>query len=98
LTPETFAEENAHMKLVWKNSLEGDRAMSRSELRRRVSLWNSLERGNEVSLSLHGFEYYRGTLDDRTADGRTVWVIDRTGDRRLFHIEDDYDLLVVAHG
>lgn len=84
------------MKLEWKNSPEGTRAMSRSALSRRVSLWNSLEPGNEVSLTLQGFEYYRGTVDDRTEDGRTVWVIDRIGDRRLFHIEDDYDLLVVA--
>ena len=86
------------MKLVWKNSLESTPALSRRALSRRMSLWNSLERGNEVSLHLHGFEYYKGTVDDRTADGRTIWVIDRIGDRRLFHIEDEYDLFVPAQG
>lgn len=84
------------MKLVWKSSVESTSSASRSALSRRVSLWNSLERGDEVSLSQCGFEYYRGTVDDRTADGRTIWVIDRIGDRRLFHIDDDYDLLITA--
>lgn len=84
------------MKLVWNNSLKSTRAVSRSALSRRVSIWNSLERGDEVSLTQRGFEYYRGTVDDRTADGRTIWVIDRIGDRRLFHIDDEYDLLVAA--
>ena len=84
------------MKLVWNNSLKSTRAVSRSALSRRVSIWNSLERGDEVSLTQRGFEYYRGTVDDRTADGRTIWVVDRIGDRRLFHIDDDYDLLVAA--
>jgi hypothetical protein len=37
-------------------------------------------------------------VDDRTADGQTIWVIDRIGERRLFHIDDDYDLLVASQG
>ena len=84
------------MKLVWNSSVESTSAVSRSAARGRVSLWNSLERGDEVSLSQRGCEYYKGTVDDRTADGRTIWVVDRIGDRRLFHIDDDYDLLVAA--
>jgi len=84
------------MKLVWKDSWESTPAASRNALSRRVSLWNTLERGDVVSLSLRGFECYRGTVDDRTADGRTIWVIDRIGDRRLFHIDDEYDLFVPA--
>ncbi|MDR6508981.1 hypothetical protein J2805_004709 [Arthrobacter oryzae] len=31
-------------------------------------------------------------MDDRTADGQMIWVVDHIGDRRLFHIDDDYDL------
>jgi len=85
------------MKLIWKNSLESTPAACSAQSRR-ISLWNSLEAGDVVSLSLRGFEYHRGTVDDRTADGQTIWVIDRIGERRLFHIDDDYDLLVALQG
>jgi hypothetical protein len=61
---------------------------------RRVSTWVSLERGDLVTLSRRGVECHSGSIDDRSDDGRTIWVVDRIGDRRLFHIEDDYDLLV----
>ncbi|MDQ0821397.1 hypothetical protein QFZ79_003773 [Arthrobacter sp. V4I6] len=57
-------------------------------------MWTSLERGDVVTLSLKGVECHKGSVDDRTDDGRTIWVIDRIGDRRLFHIEDDYELLI----
>jgi hypothetical protein len=26
-----------------------------------------------------------------------IWVVDRIGDRRLFHIDDDYDLSEADH-
>lgn len=58
----------------------------------REATWTSLEPGDVVTLGRQGFEHYSGRVDERTADGRTIWVIDRIGDRRLFHIDDDYDL------
>ena len=58
----------------------------------REATWTSLEPGDLVTLGRQGFEHYSGRVDDRTADGRTIWVIDRIGERRLFHIDDDYDL------
>jgi hypothetical protein len=58
----------------------------------RESMWSSLEPGDLVTLGRQGYEHYSGRVDERTADGRTIWVIDRIGDRRLFHIDDDYDL------
>jgi hypothetical protein len=61
---------------------------------RRSSMWTSLQRGDFVTLLRHGVETHRGSIDDRTEDGRTIWVRDGIGDRRLFHIEDEYELLV----
>ena len=58
----------------------------------REGMWSSLEPGVLVTLGRQGYEHYSGRVDERTADGRTIWVIDRIGDRRLFHIDDDYDL------
>lgn len=62
----------------------------------RESTWMSLEPGDLVTLGRQGLEHYSGRVDDRTADGWTIWVIDRIGDRRLFHIDDDYDLSLGA--
>ncbi|MEV7607832.1 hypothetical protein AB0N65_20565 [Paenarthrobacter sp. NPDC089322] len=64
----------------------------------RLSLWSSLERGDEVVLALQGFHYHAGVVDDRTADGRTIWVVDDIGDRRLFHIDDEYELFFGTEG
>jgi hypothetical protein len=58
----------------------------------REAAWTSLEAGDLVTLRRQGLAHYSGRVDDRTADGRTIWVIDRIGDRRLFHIDDEYDL------
>lgn len=60
----------------------------------RASVWTSLEPGDLVTLGRQGFAHYSGRVDERTADGRTIWVIDRIGDRRLFHIDDDFDLFL----
>ncbi|MDQ0680518.1 hypothetical protein QFZ30_003900 [Arthrobacter pascens] len=62
--------------------------------RNRVSMWASLQRGDAVTLSQRGVECHKGFVDERTEDGQTIWVIDKIGDRRLFHIEDDCDLQV----
>ncbi|WP_426301977.1 hypothetical protein [Arthrobacter sp. R-11] len=59
-----------------------------------TSLWKSLERGDLVILSQDGVPCHHGSIDDRTEDGHTIWVIDDIGHRRLFHIEDDYDLMI----
>jgi hypothetical protein len=61
-----------------------------------TSLWKSLERGDLVILSQQGVPCHRGSIDDRTEDGQTIWVTDDIGYRRLFHIEDDYELMI-AH-
>jgi hypothetical protein len=61
---------------------------------RRVSKWMSLQRGDVITLSRLGVECHRGSIEERTEDGRMIWVTDQIGDRRLFHVEDDYDLLI----
>lgn len=86
------------MKLNRKNDVESTFEASCSALSQRVSLWKSLNQGDKVSLTLRGFEIHGGTVDDRTADGRCIWVVDRIGDRRLFHIDDDYDLVFAPQG
>ena len=57
-------------------------------------MWNTLEQGDIVTLSQQGVPRHKGSIDDRTEDGRTIWVTDELGHRRLFHIEDDYDLTI----
>ncbi|MBP2267786.1 hypothetical protein J3A64_003250 [Pseudarthrobacter sp. PvP004] len=60
---------------------------------KRLSRWTSLERGDIVTLYRRGVRCHTGAIDERTEDGRTIWVIDGIGDRRLFHFEDDYELI-----
>jgi hypothetical protein len=86
------------MKLVRKNSVESPPGVASSRRGQRVSLWKALALGDVVSLTLHGFEHYRGTVDDRSEDGGIIWVIDRIGERRLFHIDDGFELFVAAQG
>ena len=59
-----------------------------------TSLWKSLEQGDLVILSREGVPCHRGEIDDRTEDGQAIWVTDDIGHRRLFHIEDDYELMI----
>jgi hypothetical protein len=61
---------------------------------RRISIWTSLQQGDVVTLSRRGIKCHKGFIDDRTDDGRTIWVVDEIGHRRLFHIQDDYDLVI----
>lgn len=65
-----------------------------SAMSRRAALWNSVNCGDKVTVTLRGFEYHSGSVDARTADGRTIWVIDRIGERRLIHIDDEIELLI----
>lgn len=83
------------MKIIGKNGIASTRAASSSALSRRASVWNSLNRGDKVKVTLHGFEYHSGSVDERTDDGRTIWVIDRLGERRLIHIDDETELRIV---
>ncbi|MGF9648342.1 hypothetical protein AAIH32_10230 [Pseudarthrobacter oxydans] len=62
--------------------------------RHRALLWASLQSGHFVAFSRQGLNCHQGYVDDRTDDGLIVWVTDETGHRRLFHVEDDYDVAV----
>lgn len=59
-----------------------------------TSLWNSLEQGDHVILSQGGVPCHQGSVDDRTEDGQLIWVTDDIGHRRLFHIEDGYEVMI----
>jgi hypothetical protein len=61
-------------------------------------IWSSLELGDVVNLDRDGVECHRGVVDDRTEDGRTIWVTDKIGHRRMFHIDDNYDLMIPSEG
>ncbi|MCA4131664.1 hypothetical protein [Arthrobacter sp. M4] len=63
----------------------------------RTSLWTSLQRGDVVTVLQKGVQCHKGTIDERSEDGHVIWVTDGIGDRRLFHIEDDYDLLIAVN-
>jgi uncharacterized protein YijF (DUF1287 family) len=65
---------------------------------RRAATWSALELGDIVNLNRGGVECHRGVVEDRTEDGKTIWVIDKIGHRRMFHIEDDYDLMIPSPG
>ena len=61
-------------------------------------MWTSLLVGDIVILSQGGVSCHEGRVDDRSEDGKFIWVTDGIGDRRLFHVEDDYDLAVPSDG
>jgi hypothetical protein len=58
----------------------------------RESVWRSLKRGDVLTLSHQGIQCCHGFIEDQTADGLIIWVKDHLGDRRLFHLEDEYEL------
>jgi hypothetical protein len=49
-----------------------------------------------VQLVGNGRPQYVGLVDARTADGDTIWVHDPVDGRRLFHIQDGYELQLAA--
>lgn len=67
------------MQLVRNNSSESTSAASCSAVSQHASVWTSLQQGNLVTVTLNGYELHSGSVDDRTADGRTIWVTDRIG-------------------
>lgn len=64
--------------------------------RARGSGWDNVQVGDKVQLVGSGHPKYVGLVDARTADGDIIWVHDRVDGRRLFHIQDGYELQLVA--
>ena len=54
--------------------------------------WAAVGTGSHVTMAKRGHSPFVGLVDDRTADGRVLWVLSTTGVRKLFHIEDGYIL------
>lgn len=58
--------------------------------------WNDVQIGERVQLRRNGLPEHVGWVDSRTADGKIVWVTPDGGSRRLFHIDDGYQLAAAA--
>jgi hypothetical protein len=58
--------------------------------------WDDVQVGDEVRLSAHGQVAHAGEVDARTLDGDIIWVHNPVGGRRLFHIEDGFDLRLAS--
>ncbi len=54
--------------------------------------WASVAIGTRVTMTKGGHNPFRGTVDDRTAEGTILWILSNTGIRKLFHIEDGFQL------
>jgi hypothetical protein len=67
---------------------------SKKKNRKKHFAWDYVQVGDEVRLSVHGQPVHAGEVDARTLDGHIIWVHNPVGGRRLFHIEDGYELLV----
>lgn len=60
-------------------------------------LWRTLNSGDRVEVVLHRGNYSRtGIIDERTADGRTVWVILDHGLGRMCVTQGDQSALILA--
>ncbi|MDR6988230.1 hypothetical protein J2Y66_002734 [Paenarthrobacter nitroguajacolicus] len=55
-------------------------------------MWASVVIGAQVTMTKRGHNPFRGTVDDRTADGTILWIRSRTGIRKLFHTGDGFQL------
>lgn len=60
------------------------------------STWDDVQVGDEVQLCASGRTEYAGEVDARTMDGDVIWVHNPIGGRRLFHIQDGYNLRLAA--
>ncbi|MGY4543949.1 hypothetical protein ACVWY0_003892 [Arthrobacter sp. UYNi723] len=58
--------------------------------------WVDVQVGDKVQLVGSGRPEYVGLVDARTADGDIIWVHDPVDGRRLFHIQDGYELQLAA--
>ena len=56
------------------------------------STWDEVQIGDRVHLHGRGRTEYVGEVDARTLDGDIIWVHNPVSGRRLFHIQDGYDL------
>ncbi len=54
--------------------------------------WASVAIGTRVTMTKGSHNPFRGTVDDRTADGTILWILSRTGIRKLFQTEDGFQL------
>ncbi|GAB14816.1 hypothetical protein ARGLB_077_00330 [Arthrobacter globiformis NBRC 12137] len=54
--------------------------------------WQQLCPGQNVKLTGRSGEDYYGLVDDRTADGSCVWVLTMGSGRKLFHVDDGFDI------
>jgi hypothetical protein len=60
-------------------------------------LWKTLHSGDRVEIILHHGNYTRtGIVDERTADGSTVWIILDHGMGRICVTQGDQSALVLA--
>lgn len=57
-------------------------------------LWRTLTNGDRVEMILHGNYSRTGTIDERTPDGTTVWIILDHGMGRIAVIQGDPAALV----
>ncbi|WP_309233271.1 hypothetical protein [Pseudarthrobacter sp. AB1] len=58
--------------------------------------WVDVQVGDKVQLLGSGRPEYVGLVDARTAAGDIIWVHDPVDGRRLFHIQDGYELQLAA--
>lgn len=59
--------------------------------------WEAAEIGDQVCLQNLGSPRHCGVVDNKTSTGDIVWVVSE-GERRLFHKDDGYNLLVRQNG
>lgn len=60
-----------------------------------LARWDKVQIGDLVQLRRNGRAEHSGRVDDRTADGASVWVMCDPGHRHLFHLADGYELAAV---
>ena len=58
----------------------------------RAKTWSAAGIGTPVTLTKDDYYPFTGILDNKTAEGSVIWVLSRTGIRKLFHIADGFDL------
>lgn len=58
----------------------------------RAKTWAAVGIGTPVTLTKPEYYPFTGMVDNKTADGSVIWVISRTGLRKLFHIADGFEL------
>jgi hypothetical protein len=75
-----------------RHNCKGRTVTSKTNRVKRPGYWDDVEVGDSVTLTRNGSTEYTGEVDTRTADGDIVWVRTPVGGRRLFHINDGFEL------